>query len=76
VLIVVPPEVECKIPRVWMHRGAGKGAVSQAAIDFCRENDIKVIYGVCPMMYLSGSGVGHRLHYAYAKWRKNLPEDA
>lgn len=85
VILVVPPAVteqvvrevaELKIPRVWMHRGVGNGAVSKSAIEFCRENSIKVIYGVCPMMYLPGSGFGHRLHHGFAKWRKQLPEDA
>ncbi len=85
VLLAVPPQVSeevvrqvaaLKIPRVWMHRGVGSGAVSKAAVDFCREHGIRVIYGVCPMMYLSGSGLGHRLHHGWAKWRKQLPEDA
>ncbi len=85
VVLVVPPSVteqivrevaELGIPRVWMHRGVGTGAVSKAAVEFCKEKKIKVIYGVCPMMYLSGSGIGHRLHHGWNKWRKQLPEDA
>ncbi len=85
VVLVVPPKVSeqvvreaaaLKISRVWMHRGMGEGAVSPAAIQFCKEHNIAVIYGVCPMMYLPGGGVGHRLHHYFAKWRKQLPEDA
>ncbi len=85
VILVVPPHVteqvvrevaELGIRRVWMHRGIGCGAVSETAIGFCRENQIDVIYGVCPMMYLDRAGVGHRLHHALARWRQDLPEDA
>ena len=86
VLLAVPPEVtervvrqvaQLKIPRVWMHRGiADPGAVSPAAVQFCREKNIAVIYGVCTLMYLKPTGIGHRLHHAFAQWRKLLPEDA
>ena len=86
VVLAVPPKItdevvrqvaELGIARVWMHRGAGgEGAVSQAAIQFCKEKNIAVIYGVCPLMYLQPTGFGHKLHHAFAKWRKQLPEDA
>ncbi len=85
VLLAVPPNVtdqvvkeaaELGIRRVWMHRGAGQGAVSQSAIDFCKDRNIAVIYGVCPMMYLQGSGIGHRLHREFARWRHTLPDGA
>lgn len=85
VLLAVPPHVteqvvleiaNLQIPRVWMHRGVGAGADSSNAIQFCRERGISVIYGVCPLMYLQGTGIGHRFHHAFAQWRKQLPEDA
>ena len=52
VITVVPPAIteqivqECKnlrIHRVWMQ----PGSESENAINFCKENDIKVIYNVC-----------------------------
>jgi predicted CoA-binding protein len=85
VLLVVPPNVtdqvvrevaELGIPRVWMHRGGGVGAVSEAAIKFCREKNIAVVYGVCPFMYLQPQGFGHKLHYTFAKWFGGLPQGA
>ncbi len=85
VLLAVPPHItdqvvkqvaDLGIPRVWMHRGAGQGAVSESAIKFCQEKNIAVIYGVCPMMYLQGSGIGHHLHREFARWRHTLPEGA
>ena len=53
--IVVPPKItekvvkECKdlkINKVWMQ----PGSESDEAIRFCRENKIKVLYGVCVML--------------------------
>ena len=86
VLLAVPPNVtdqvvrevaELGIPRVWMHRGAGgTGAVSAAAIQFCKEKNIATVYGVCPFMYLKPRGIGHALHYAFAKWLGHLPPGA
>jgi predicted CoA-binding protein len=84
-VLVVPPKVsdqvvrECAelgIRRVWLHRGIGTGAVSEAAIQFCQEHRIAAVHGVCPLMYLEPCMIGHRLHHAYAKWRKSLPDGA
>ncbi len=53
--VVVPPKMteelvkECKklgITRVWMQ----PGAESDAAVKYCKENGIGVIYGACVMM--------------------------
>ena len=53
--IVVPSKIteetvkECKnlgIGKVWMQ----PGSESKKAIRFCRENDIKVLFGVCVML--------------------------
>jgi len=57
--LVVPPEVTneavkvCKklgIRKVWMQ----PGSESRAALDFCKENDIEVVYGVCVMVERRG----------------------
>ena len=50
------------IQRVWMHRGVGKGSASLAAIEACKAIGIEVVYGFCPMMFFSPSGI-HRLHF-------------
>lgn len=85
VLLVVPPHVtaqvvqevaELNIPRVWMHKGAGPGAVSKSAIEFCKEHNIATVYGVCPFMYLQPQGFGHKMHYTFAKWFGALPKGA
>jgi predicted CoA-binding protein len=69
VVIVTRPDIteqivrECGdagVRRVWMHRGMGKGSsVSPEAVEYCRQHDISVIAGACPMMYGSGVDFGH-----------------
>ncbi len=85
VLLAVPPEVTDQvvrevaalgIPRVWMHKGAGPGAVSESAIEFCKEKNIAAVYGVCPFMYFTPQGFGHKMHYVFSKWFGGLPKGA
>lgn len=58
---VVRECAEAGIPRVWMYRAAGAGAVSPAAVEFCRANGIAVIPGECPYMFFPHDGP-HKLH--------------
>jgi predicted CoA-binding protein len=69
VVIVTRPETterivrDCDsagIRRVWMHQSLAKGSsVSPEAVAYCRQHDISVIAGACPMMYGDGVDVGH-----------------
>jgi predicted CoA-binding protein len=69
VVIVTRPETterivrDCDsagIRRVWMHQSLAKGSsVSPGAVAYCRQHDISVIAGACPMMYGDGVDVGH-----------------
>jgi len=69
VVIVTRPETteqivrDCAdsgVRRVWMHQSLGKGSsVSPAAVEYCRQHDIGVIAGACPMMYGAGVDFGH-----------------
>ena len=62
------------VRRVWMHQSVAKGSsVSPAAVDFCRQNDISVIAGACPMMFGPGVDVGHRCMRLYLKVTGGLP---
>ena len=49
------------VRRVWMHQSMGKkgSSVSPAAVEYCRQHDIAVIAGACPMMYGDGVDLGH-----------------
>jgi len=71
VVIVTRPEVteqivhECAelgISRVWMHQGMPflGSSVSENAVQFCREHNITVIPGGCPMMFCQPVDFGHK----------------
>lgn len=62
---------EAHIPRVWLHRGAGAGAVSETAVNYCHEHGIEVVPGECPLMFLGGSV--HDVHRSIRKLTGTLP---
>jgi uncharacterized protein len=69
VVIVTRPETterivrncgDAGVGRVWMHQSIGKGtSVSPKAVEYCRQHDISVIAGACPMMFGDGADFGH-----------------
>lgn len=69
VVIVTRPEIterivhdcsEAGVRRVWMHQSIGQGSsVSPKAHEYCRQHNISVIAGACPMMYGEGVDFGH-----------------
>jgi uncharacterized protein len=78
-VIITRPEVterivhDCSdagVPRVWMHQSLGKkgSSVSPVAVDYCRQHQISVISGACPMMFGSGVDFGH----ACLRWMLRL----
>ena len=81
VVIVTRPELteqvvrdcaEAGVPRVWMHNNTFlPSSVSETAVAFCRENDITVIDGGCPMMFLD---FGHKCMRWMLGVMKRLPE--
>lgn len=71
VFVMTPPAVaegvlrdaaEAGVKRVWLHRGAGQGAVSEGALALGRERGLEVVPGACPYMFLPGAGAVHRFH--------------
>lgn len=65
---------DCKqagVRRIWLHRGVGKGAVSQEAIDFCNAQGMDVVSGECPLMFLGGSV--HDLHRSLRRATGRFP---
>jgi predicted CoA-binding protein len=83
VVIVTRPEAterivhecgETGVKRVWMHQSMPKGSsVSPAAVEYCREHDISVIAGACPMMYGPGADIGHTCMRWILKLTRRLP---
>lgn len=69
VVIATHPQVtdqivrECAaagVSRIWMHRSFGPGSVSPEAVDFCRENNMTIIAGGCPLMFCEPVDFGHK----------------
>ena len=83
VVIATRPEIterivrECRdagVRRVWMHQSIGSGtSVSPAGVDFCRQHDITLIAGACPMMYGPGADFGHRCMRQILRLTGGLP---
>ncbi|HSF19945.1 MAG TPA: CoA-binding protein [Vicinamibacteria bacterium] len=63
------------VRRVWMHQSVAKGSsVSPAAVEYCREHDISVIAGACPMMYGDRVDFGHKCMRWIFKLTGGLPK--
>jgi predicted CoA-binding protein len=69
VVIVTKPEIveqivhdcaEAGVRRVWMHNSFMGSSVSPAAVQFCKDHNITVIAGACPMMYCQPVDFGHK----------------
>jgi predicted CoA-binding protein len=83
VVVATRPEVadsivrECSdlhISRVWMHRSFGTGSVADSAVDYCRENNIRVIAGGCPMMFCEPVDFGHKCMRWILSFTGRLPK--
>jgi hypothetical protein len=57
---VVHDCAEAGVSRVWLHRSFGTGSVSPEAVRFCRDHQMTVIAGGCPMMFCRPVDWGHR----------------
>jgi len=83
VVIITRPETTTQIVRdcatagvrrVWMHQSvASSSSVSPAAVEYCRQHDISVIAGACPMMFGPGVDFGHTCIRWFLKLRGGLP---
>ena len=83
VVIITRPEVterivhDCRhagVRRVWMHASMGKGSsVSPEAVEYCRQHNISVIAGACPMMYGDDVDFGHACMRWFMKLTGGLP---
>ena len=83
VVIITRPELterivrDCPaagVSRVWMHESLAKGSsVSPQAVKYCRQHDISVIAGACPMMYAGRVDFGHACMRWILKLKGGLP---
>jgi hypothetical protein len=57
-----------------MHQSlAGGSSVSPTAVEYCRQHNISVIAGACPMMYGEGVDFGHTCMRWILKFKGGLP---
>jgi predicted CoA-binding protein len=68
VVVVTPPDAAeavvadsaaAFVPRVWLHRGPGRGSASERAVALGREAGMTVIPSGCPNMFGATSDPGH-----------------
>jgi uncharacterized protein len=65
--------VELHIGHVWMHRGPGRGSVSETATAYGREHGIDVIDGGCPCMFGPTADPGHKAMRIVLTLSGNVP---
>ena len=70
---VVRDCAEAAVPRVWLYRAAGEGAMSREAVEFCQGRGIRVVPGYCPFMFWKDSGFVHKLHWLFVKLSGRYP---
>jgi len=58
---VVRDAVDRGIPRVWLHRSGGP-PVPREAVQLCRDSNVAVVDGACPLMFAEPVRGFHRLH--------------
>lgn len=84
VVIITRPDIterivhNCRdagVRRVWIHQSMGKkgSSVSPEAVEYCRQHDISVIAGACPMMFGPGADFGHTCMRWFLKLTGGLP---
>jgi predicted CoA-binding protein len=66
---VVRQAVQRGIPRVWLHRGVGRGSVTEEAVQVCRDSGTAVVDGACPFMFDEPVRGIHRIHRLMASRR-------
>jgi predicted CoA-binding protein len=61
------------IKHVWMHRGPGRGSLSEPAAAYGRERGITVIDGGCPCMFDPTADRGHKAMRLLLTMTGNVP---
>jgi uncharacterized protein len=70
---VVQDCIDAGVRRVWLYKAVTAGALSDEAVELCDRNDITVIAGECPFMFLPGSGGVHSIHRFFRLLTGALP---
>lgn len=84
-LIMTPPDrsrevvddcAAAGVDLVWLHRGAGQGAVSEDAVAATVRHGMTAVVGQCPFMFLPKSGAIHAVHRFFKKLGRSYPRAA
>jgi predicted CoA-binding protein len=59
---VVRDCLDAGVKRVWLHRGAGAGSASPAALALCAARGVTPVSDLCPFMALPAASWPHKLH--------------
>ncbi len=71
---VVEESARAGIRRIWLHRGVGAGAVSDAAVRAAQALRLELVAGRCPLMFLGDHPAAiHRLHAAALRLSHHYP---
>ncbi len=64
--------IEAGITQVWLFRGVGHGACSDAAAQACHDHGVGLVNGACPLMFLEPVRGVHRFHRGVRRMRRSL----
>ena len=64
------------VKRVWLFKGAGGGAVSDAVLARCEHHGIDVVAGACPLMFLEPVAWFHAFHKTLRHLNRSLTKAA
>ena len=64
--------IDAGITQVWLFRGVGQGACSEAAARACRDHGVGLVNGACPLMFLDPVRGVHRFHRGVRRARRTL----
>lgn len=59
---VVQDCIDAGVRRVWLYKAVTTGALSDEAIELCDRNNVSVVAGECPFMFLPGPSGFHGIH--------------
>lgn len=59
---VVRDAIRAGVRKVWLHRGAGAGSGTPAALALCEANGIEPVHDLCPFMAWPEVALPHRVH--------------
>lgn len=71
---IISEALQSNIKRIWLHKGIGKGAVSEKNLEILKASKIEYVYGFCPMMFLGKAGL-HKFHFWMRKNLGKVPEE-